>query len=62
MSQTNPPTSRELLEMIQGDPEEVLREHTDLLEEMKEETDNETLADYIEARLDQFRNEDGGQA
>lgn len=62
MSTTDDPTSDELLEMMQGDPEDVLREHQDLLEEMKEETDSEVLADYIEARLKQFRSEDGGQA
>lgn len=62
MSTTEDPTSDELLEMMQGDPEDVLREHTDLLEEMQEETDNETLADYIGALLDRFEDEDGGQS
>lgn len=53
------PTSEELLEMMQGDPEAVLREHQDLLEEMREETESDILAEYIDARLNKFRSQEG---
>lgn len=59
MNSTSPPTSDELLDMMQGEPREVLREHRDLLMEMREETDNDVLARYIDNLLDEFNTEDG---
>lgn len=54
MSQSTSTTDDELLEMMQGEPADVLKEHADLLEEMQAETDSELLAEYIAALLDTF--------
>lgn len=63
MSTTEKSTD-ELVELIRGDPMEVLREHPNELREMREETDNDALAAYIDALLEKFEAEDsdGGAA
>ncbi len=61
MNSTSPPTSDELLEMMQGEPRAVLRDHRELLEEMRDETDSDVLAEYIDRLLEEF-DEDGGTA
>lgn len=58
MSRAQDASADELLEMMQGDPEDVLRDNMELLEEMRDETDSEVLTDYIDALLNQFRKED----
>lgn len=58
MSRAQDASADELLEMMQGDPEDVLRDNMELLEEMRDETDSEVLTDYIDALLNQFREED----
>lgn len=54
MSQTDTPTSRELLEMMQGDPEEVLREHTELLREIRDAARDHGLPVYFKQSADRY--------
>lgn len=63
MSTTETPPE-ELLELIQGDPMDVLRDNTDELREMRDETDNDALEAYIDALLEKFDAEaaDGGHS
>lgn len=47
--------------MMQAEPRTVLREHRDLLEEMRDETGSDVLAAYIDRLLKEF-DDDGGTA
>lgn len=59
MSQTEPSTD-DLLELIQSEPEEAFRNHSEKLREMRDDADSERVKTVINCVLDEYVNDGGG--
>jgi hypothetical protein len=50
----------ELLELIQGDPDDVLADNLDLLREIREETDRRRVRLVVSELIRRYEDDDGG--